>query len=72
MSERLPATTISARAEHRFHTICKRVFNADSTYFPKAEYRGQNIYFCTDSCLNAFLADPERFYYVHSQPASRR
>ncbi|MFL7870538.1 MAG: YHS domain-containing protein, partial [Anaerolineales bacterium] len=60
------------KQEHRFHTVCKRVFQADANYFPQVEYHGKTIYFCTESCLNAFLADPERFYCTHSQPASRR
>jgi len=59
-------------ATKRFHTLCKRVFRADSNYFPSAEYRGKTIYFCTETCLDAFLADPERFYCAHSQPASRK
>jgi YHS domain-containing protein len=58
--------------EQRFHTVCKRVFKADPSYFPQAEYHGKKIYFCTESCLNAFLADPERFYCAHSQPISKR
>jgi hypothetical protein len=56
----------------RFHTVCKRVFRANPYYFPSAEYHGKIIYFCTETCLEAFLADPERFYYAHSQPASRK
>jgi YHS domain len=61
-----------APANKRFHTLCKRVFRADPTYFPSTEYRGKTIYFCTETCLDAFLADPERFYCAHSQPASRK
>jgi YHS domain-containing protein len=57
-----------AQGTQRFHTVCKRVFKADPAYFPRAEYQGKLVYFCTDSCLNAFLADPERFYCAHSQP----
>jgi len=66
------AHQLQSEREQRFHTVCKRVFHADSTYFPKAEYKGKTIYFCTDSCLNAFLADPELFYCAHSTPASRK
>jgi len=72
MSEQKPVTVSSAKTENRFHTVCKRVFNADPAYFPKAEYRGQSLYFCTETCLNAFIADPERFYCAHSVPASRK
>ncbi len=49
-----------------FVTLCGRIFhNTDSTYFPRAGYRGRTIFFCTDSCLGAFNADPERFYRAH-------
>jgi hypothetical protein len=66
-------TIMTETSDHsRFHTVCKRVFRANPDYFPSAEYHGKTIYFCTESCLQAFLADPERFYCAHSQPASRK
>lgn len=71
MTEHLPATVSAVQGFQRFHTVCKRVISADPAYFPRAEYRGKVIYFCTESCLNAFLADPERFYGVHSRPRKR-
>jgi YHS domain-containing protein len=50
----------------RFVTLCGRIFrDTDPQYFPRTEYRGRTIYFCTESCLGAFLADPELFYKVH-------
>lgn len=50
----------------RFVTLCGRIFrDTDPTYFPRVEYRGRTIYLCTDSCLGAFLADPDVFYKVH-------
>ncbi|HVN16473.1 MAG TPA: hypothetical protein VMT73_12085 [Anaerolineales bacterium] len=50
----------------RFVTLCGRIFrDTDSSYFPHAQYRGHTIYFCTDSCLGAFLADPDIFYKMH-------
>ena len=50
----------------RFVTLCGRIFHdADPAYFPSAQYRGRKIYLCTESCLGAFLADPEIFYKVH-------
>lgn len=69
-----PNETIVAEASDgtRFHTVCKRVFQANPDYFPSVEYHGKTIYFCTETCLDAFLADPERFYCAHSQPASRK
>lgn len=69
-----PHESIVAEASDstRFHTVCKRVFRANPVYFPSVEYHGKTIYFCTETCLDAFLADPERFYCAHSQPASRK
>ena len=50
----------------QFVTLCGRIFReTDSTYFPRAEYRGRTILFCTESCRGAFLADPDIFYKVH-------
>lgn len=50
----------------KFVTLCGRTFlNADPQYFPQAQYRGRTMYFCTDSCLNAFLADPQPFCKAH-------
>jgi YHS domain-containing protein len=50
----------------RLITLCGRVFlEADPRYFPKAPYRGVMLYFCTESCLAAFEADPRRFHRAH-------
>ena len=50
----------------QFVTLCGRIFrDTDPAYFPRAEYRGRTILFCTESCLGAFLADPDIFYKVH-------
>lgn len=50
----------------RFATLCGRIFrDTDSQYFPSAQYRGRRIYLCTESCLGAFLADPDLFYKMH-------
>jgi YHS domain-containing protein len=56
---------LAIRPTH-FVALCGRIFhNTDSQYFPRAQYRGKTIYFCTESCLGAFNADPERFYRAH-------
>ena len=57
----------SVRLAHKqFVTLCGRIFrDTDSSYFPFAEYRGRKIYLCTESCLGAFLSDPDLFYKVH-------
>jgi len=50
----------------KFVTLCGRIFrDTDPAYYPRAEYRGRTILLCTESCLGAFLADPDLFYKVH-------
>jgi YHS domain-containing protein len=64
----------------KFVTLCGRVlYDTDPQYFPRAQYRGRTIFFCTESCLGAFLADPDIFYKVHrkskndkTQPVEQR
>ena len=54
------------KKRHRFVTLCGRIFrDADPAYYPHVGYRDRTIYLCTESCLGAFLADPEVFYKVH-------
>lgn len=49
-----------------FTTLCGRFLrDTDPQYFPRTQYRGRTIFFCTESCLSAFLADPDIFYKVH-------
>ena len=61
--------SVTTKTEHRprqFVTLCGRIFrDTDPAYYPRAEYRGRIILFCTESCLGAFLADPDIFYKVH-------
>lgn len=53
-------------ASRRFVTLCGRIFrDTDPAYFPRAQYRGRTILLCTESCLGAFLADPDVFYKAH-------
>jgi hypothetical protein len=47
-------------------TVCGRVMTADILWYPHAEYETRTIYFCTEICLDAFKADPDRFYKTHS------
>jgi YHS domain-containing protein len=50
----------------KFVTMCGRILHdTDPQYFPRAQYSGRTIFFCTESCRGAFLADPEIFYKVH-------
>lgn len=48
-------------------TVCHRTIRGDPTYYPKAEFHGHIINFCTETCLSVFLSDPERFYAAHSK-----
>ena len=49
-----------------FTTLCGRILrNTDPQYFPRTQYRGRTIFFCTESCRAAFLAEPDIFYKVH-------
>jgi YHS domain-containing protein len=58
--------TYKQKKNYRFVTLCGRIFrDTDPAYFPRVEYRGRTIYLCTESCLGAFLADPDVFYKVH-------
>ena len=62
----LPTQESDGKPYRRFVTLCGRIFrDTDSHYFPSANHRGRLIRFCTDSCLGAFLADPDLFYKVH-------
>jgi YHS domain-containing protein len=57
---------LKAFTHRKFVTLCGRIFrDTDPQYFPRAEYRGRTIYFCTEACLEAFSADPELFYQKH-------
>jgi YHS domain-containing protein len=50
----------------QFVTLCGRIYRkTDASFFPRALYRNRTIYFCTQACLDAFLADPDRFYKMH-------
>ena len=50
----------------RFVTLCGRVFHdTDPAYFPRLAHRGRTIYLCTQSCRDAFRADPDAFYKAH-------
>lgn len=58
--------TSAPRKTKQFATLCGRVFReTDPVYFPRTEYRGRMIHLCTESCLGAFLADPDLLYKVH-------
>ncbi len=50
----------------RFVALCGRIFrDADPAFYPRVRYRGRTVYLCTETCRDAFLADPDVFYRVH-------
>jgi YHS domain-containing protein len=62
----MASNSLKEKKHPHFITLCGRIFrDTDLAYFPRAQYRGRTIYLCTESCLGAFLADPEVFYKVH-------
>lgn len=61
----MPEHSLQLKRRQRFVTLCGRIFrDVDPAYYPRAQYRGRTIYLCTESCLGAFLADPDDFYKV--------
>jgi hypothetical protein len=62
----MPENTSRNKRNQQFVSLCGRIFrDTDPAYFPRVKYKGRTIYLCTDSCLGAFLADPDLFYEVH-------
>jgi YHS domain-containing protein len=62
----LKKDSLKENQKRRFVTLCGRIFrDTDPGYFPRANYRGRTIYFCTETCLDAFMADPDLFYKMH-------
>jgi hypothetical protein len=62
----MSSNSLKEKKHVRFVTLCGRIFrDTDPAYFPRVVYRGRTIYLCTESCLGAFLADPDIFYKVH-------
>ena len=53
-------------------TVCSRAMTAAIDWYPRAEFQGRTIYFCTEFCLEAFKADPDRFYKAHSEKKDNR
>ncbi|MFZ5910283.1 MAG: hypothetical protein ACOYYU_09735 [Chloroflexota bacterium] len=51
--------------------LCGRRMTGEPAYYPQATYRERTIYFCTESCFNAFRADPDAFYLAHSRTAQQ-
>ena len=47
--------------------LCGRRMTVHPDYAIHENYQGHTLYFCTEACLDAFRADPERFYCAHSK-----
>jgi YHS domain-containing protein len=47
--------------------LCGRQMTVHPDYAITEDFQGRTLYFCTQSCLHAFRADPERFYCAHSK-----
>ena len=47
-------------SQTEYKTACGGMI-VDPSRYPSAEYRGEKIFFCTQSCLNAFLLNPDPF-----------
>ncbi len=60
-------TPLPEEADPKPETVCHRAMTAPPGSYYCAEYQGRTIYFCTEFCLDAFRADPERFYAAHSR-----
>jgi len=54
------------------HMVCGRSITREPPYPNVATYQGRVIVFCTRYCLEAFEADPDRFFAAHSRPAEDR
>lgn len=62
----MPEIFLNQKKQTRFVTLCGRKFrDTDPAYFPRVSFRDRTIYLCTESCLGAFLSDPEVFYKIH-------
>jgi YHS domain-containing protein len=66
MQEKSQNLTENLPPEPRPINVCGRAITNDPVYHYPTEYQGRIIYFCTEFCLEAFLADPDRFYTAHS------
>jgi YHS domain-containing protein len=51
--------------------VCGRQLTVDPVYVPQEIYQDLTLYFCTESCLNAFRTNPERFYCAHNKTAPK-
>ena len=65
---RQPSTSIFPSPLLR--TVCGRRITTLPEYYYPTPYQDSTLYFCTEFCLDAFRADPDRFYLAHSRNAT--
>ena len=51
---------IQSDPEPIYLTACEGKIK-DTSKYPSAEYHGEQIYFCTQACLDLFLLNPDPF-----------
>lgn len=66
--ESTPPSEGAAPEPNKLQMVCGRsiIGGTAAFYFP-TEFEGKLIYFCTEFCYEAFLADRERFFAAHSK-----
>lgn len=64
-------TRTSEKDDEARYTVCGRRLRSDPAYAFPTTYQDRTIYFCTEFCLWAFEADPDRFYAAHSRNAAK-
>ena len=64
-TETKPGSAVDKPVRPAFITLCGRAFYSDPQWYPRSEYHGRTIFFCTTVCMDAFNADPDRFYKAH-------
>ena len=52
--------TLPPPPQPEYKTVCGGKIKDPSKY-PSVVYRGEEIYFCTQACLEIFLLDPDPF-----------
>jgi YHS domain-containing protein len=56
----LESNQTSLPAELEFKTVCGGKIKNPSKY-PSSNYEGEQVYFCTQACLETFLLAPDPF-----------
>lgn len=66
MDKKPPETEQKPSRENPLEMVCGRLITGGyAGYYHPTTYQDRTIYFCTEFCYEAFLADPDRFYAAH-------